>query len=237
LWRRYVAAFGADDATISTIVMSGDGGTFGRLPQLVEALRAAELPLPTWFDIHPSWSGPAALEDLRWVDAYLTEQHLTQPLVIGETVYDNASVAEAIASFTHTSSRPVLEVLEWPLSRPGTSWETCPNPPYRVAAYTRALTADRPYTLQANVADHDARLTSAGAPVTALGAGSYTIVVRDRSANTGFRFVSSGFNRHTTARFRSTTIWHVRLSRYDTTRYGPVPGRPKLVSVLGDGGA
>ena len=97
--------------------------------------------------------------------------------------------------------------------------------------------ADRPYTLQANIAGRDARLTSAGTPVTALGAGSYTIVVRDRSANAGFRFVTSGFNRHTTARFRGKAIWHVRLSPYDTARYGPVSGRPKLISVLGDGGA
>jgi hypothetical protein len=236
MWKRYVDAFGADDATISIIVKSGEGGTFGRLPELVEALRATGRPLPTWFDVHPSWSASAALADLRWVDGYLSAQNLTQPLVIGETVYDNAAVAEAIATFTSTSSRPVLEVLEWPLSRPGTTWATCPTPPYRVAAYARALTHIRPYTLNAKVSGRTVQLTSDGVPVTVLGAGAYRVVVRDSSSRVGSRFVGARFDRRTTARFRGMVMWRMRLHPYETARYGRLRGALKRVEILGNGG-
>ena len=237
MWKRYVDAFGGEDATISVIVKTEEGGTFARLPNLVDALRATGRALPTWFDIHPSFAASAALADLRGVDDYLTRQQLTQPLVIGEEVYDNAETAAAIATFMRTSSRPVLEVMEWPLSRTGTIFETCPTVPYRIAAYASALTDIEPYTLDARVSGGASTLTSAGARVTALGAGVYSVVVHDASSRDGFRLVGPRFDRRTKARFRGTVTWRIRLQHYDVLRYGLLRGTLKPVKVLGNGGA
>jgi hypothetical protein len=166
MWKRYVDELGADDATISIIVKSAEGGTLARLENLVRALRGSGRPMPTWFDIHPSWSVPAALDDLRRVDAFLNEEDLSQPIAIAEEAYDNHAVAEAIATFVRTSPRPVLEVMEWPLEHGGATFARCPTAPYRIAAYARALTVTRPFTLRAQATRVLARLTSAGVRVT-----------------------------------------------------------------------
>jgi hypothetical protein len=151
MWKRYVDEFGSGDATISVIVKTGEGGTFARLPNLVQALRERGLPLPTWFDVHPSWSA-AALRDLRGVDGYLKSEGLTQPLIIAELAHDNRENAAAVAAFRRESTRPVLEVMEWPLEHGGTTFSRCPTAPYRIAAYVRALTRSQPFTLRAQVA-------------------------------------------------------------------------------------
>lgn len=58
-----------------------------------------------------------------------------------------------------------------------------------------------------------------GAPVRSLPAGEYAIAVRDRSWTSGFRLTGPGVRRATTARFRGTATWRVRLVR-GTYRYG-----------------
>jgi hypothetical protein len=232
LWKRSVAAFGAGDATISVIV---NPTAYPRLPNLVDALLAAGQPLPTWFDVHPSWSS-VALDDLRRVDAFLASRGLSQPLVVGEEAYDNAEAAAAIAAFMRESPRRVLEVMEWPLSTPGTSWQTCPTAPYRIAAYARALTPIVPYRLAAAVSPSGTTLVAAGIRPAALGSGSYEVVVRDTSPRDGFRLVSRGFGRRTGASFRGTVKWRVRLYEYDTLRYGRLRGPLRSIPVLGGGG-
>ena len=80
MWKRYVDEFGNADATISAITNPGTpGGSGSRLQTLIPALRATGRALPTWFDVHPSWSA-AALTDLRGVDEYLSSEGLPQPL-------------------------------------------------------------------------------------------------------------------------------------------------------------
>jgi hypothetical protein len=235
-WKRYVDAFGSDDATISVIA-----NPYGvrRLPNLVDALRETGRPLPKWFDVHPTYLPSerlTTLVDLRRVDDYLTSEHLTQPLVIGEETYDSSEAAAAIATFMETSLRPVLEVTEWPLTTPGPPWSSCPNPPYRIAAYQRALTREAPYTLTARFFSDRWSMTSAGVEVTALAAGRYTVVVNDTSSRNGFRLVAPSFNRRTGARFRGRVMWRVRLQHFDEVRYGALHGRLARVDVLGDGG-
>jgi hypothetical protein len=233
MWTRYVDAFGNGDATISVIA-----NPYGvrRLPNLVQALRATGRPLPEYFDVHPSWSASDALTDLRRVDDYLTSQQLPQPLVIGEEVYDNAEVAAAIATFMRTSSRRVLEVTEWPGTTTQRPVSTCPNPPYRIAAYQRALTGEIPYRLSARLSSSGWTLRSSGVKVTALAAGTYAVVVRDTSSRKGFRLVGPSFARKTGTRFRGRVTWRVRMQDFDVFRYGAVDGRLARIDVLGDGG-
>lgn len=203
MWKRYVDAFGNADATISAITNPGTpGGSGSRLQTFIPALRATERPLPTWFDVHPSWSA-AALTDLRRVDEFLSSEGLTQPLTIAELAYDNPQVAAAVVAFRRESTRPVLEVMEWPLEHGGTTFSKCPTAPYRIAAYARALTGSKPFTLRAQVARGSASLTSAGVRVTALGAGTYSVVVHDATRRDGFQLSGSSFSRRTGARFRA----------------------------------
>ena len=58
-----------------------------------------------------------------------------------------------------------------------------------------------------------------GAAVRTLPVGDYAVVVRDRSATSGFRLAGPGVHRATGARFRGTVTWRVRLVR-GTYRYG-----------------
>ena len=89
MWKRYVDEFGNADATISAITNPGTpGGSGSRLQNFIPALRETRRPLPTWFDVHPSWSA-AALTDLRGVDEYLRSEGLTQPLIIAELAYND----------------------------------------------------------------------------------------------------------------------------------------------------
>lgn len=245
MWRRYVDEFGNADATISAITNPGTpGGSGSRLQNFIPALRATGRPLPTWFDVHPSWSA-AALTDLRGVDAYLNSEGLTQPLIIAEQAYDNPEAAAAVAAFRRESTRPVLEVMEWPLDLkyrqgPADRWDRqtfsrCPTPPYRIAAYARALTGSQPFTLRAQVARGSATLTSAGVRVTALGAGTYSVVVHDATRRDGFQLSALGFSRRTGARFRGTVKWRVRLQHGEPVSYGRLRGHQTEVLVLSGG--
>lgn len=235
MWKRYVDEFGNGDATISVIANPGTpGGSGTRLQTFVPALRATGRPLPTWFDVHPSWSA-AALTDLRRVDEFLSSQGLAQPLTIDELAYDNPQVAAAVAAYRRGSTRPVLEVMEWPLEHGGTTFARCPSAPYRISAYARALTGTRPFALHARVAPGAATLTSTGVRVKALSSGTYSVVVRDTTPRDGFRFSGPGFSRRTGARFRGVVRWRVRLAPGDTVRYGRLRGTQIEVPILGGG--
>ena len=238
LWKRYVDEFGNTDATISAITNPGTpGGSGSRLQNFIPALRETGRALPTWFDVHPSWSA-AALTDLRGVDEYLRSEGLTQPLIVAELAYNNPENAAAVAAFTHESARPVLEVMEWPLyykAERGEILSRCPTAPYRIAAYVRALTGSQPFTLRARVTLESASLTAAGARVTALGSGTYSVIVHDTTRWDGFRISGAGFSRRTTARFLGTVNWRVRLQSWDTVTYGRLGGPQTAVPILTGG--
>lgn len=133
----------------------------------------------------------------------------SQPLVIGEDEYNNRAVAAAIATFIHTASRPVVEVMEWPNVNQRSDHPRCPRPPYRIDAYKTALTGKRGVTrLTASLSNASFSFTTQyGQPVTALEAGSYTLNVRDHSKLRGFAFAGKS----TTRPFRGLKTWTLTL--------------------------
>jgi hypothetical protein len=83
MWSNYVDAFGSDDASFSSVGADGAYDTADRIQNLIVALRASDRPLPGWFDIHPAYDYGGTLSTLQGVDALLTRDGLSQPLVIG----------------------------------------------------------------------------------------------------------------------------------------------------------
>ena len=61
--------------------------------------------------------------------------------------------------------------------------------------------------------------TSAGARVKTLKRGTYTVVVRDRSASHNVHLVAPGYNRKTTVAYVGTQTWKVKLARAGTLRF------------------
>jgi hypothetical protein len=137
IYRRYVEAYGNADVSVSTIASQSPRDTRSRLRNLIEALESTRLPLPRWFDVHPSYRNP--LRDLRVVDGLLTERKLDQPLILSEVAYNDRVSAEGIARFERQSKRAVLEVDEWPLTRDRPCRGLSVSPPYIASAYIRAL--------------------------------------------------------------------------------------------------
>ncbi len=229
MYRNYVDAFGNSDVTVSFVGVVGPEDAAGRVKKLVADLRASGRPLPTYFDIHPSYA-PRVLDELRAVDNALTEEGLSQPLVIGEEAYDDPAVAHAIATFETTSARPITEVLEWPLTADRPCKDISVSAPYRADGYITALTGAPPSTnLTATVfSPKQITLTSPyGNPVTALEDGDYAFTVTDTSAAANFHLVGPGVNRHTTRRFAGTATWPITL-RPGTYRYGSDRPHAKL---------
>jgi hypothetical protein len=176
IYANYVDAFGNDDVTISSIVAWNDQS---RLANLIDALRSTGRPLPKWFEVHSY--GPTLLADLRAVDATMTAKGLTQPISLGETSYDNPDGAADIATYVSSTTRPLLEVMPWPL-RVGS---TCTVPaPYRDdALYSGLGEAPPPLSFSVTVGAKGAVTgrTALGEPLIALTAGTYAVSVTNRS--------------------------------------------------------
>ena len=213
MWSNYVDAFGSTDASFSSVGADGPYDTADRVQNLIDALRASGRPLPTWFDIHPAYDYNLTLSTLQAVDKLLTGDGLSQPLVIGEEAYNDSGVARAIAQFTATSPRRVLEVMEWPKGAGGECRDISVSPPYRADAYITALSGSPPSsTLAATVTPNAISFrTPYHQPVTALEAGKYEVVVSDTSLRTGFQLVGAGANTKTGDRFRGTVRWRLNL--------------------------
>lgn len=134
LYTAYVQAYGASDVTVSTIAPRTPDDRGNRLHNLIEALASTGLPLPGWFEIHLNYGPEEVLFGLRHADSVLSAHGLSQWLVIGETAYDDSSVAARIGEFMETSERALPEVVQW-FARPG---EPCDvSPPYSAGAYLR----------------------------------------------------------------------------------------------------
>ena len=233
IYRRYADAFGTSDAEISTIAPPEPGADiyaqpeFGhRIQNLIDALRASGRSLPQVFPVHiATWWQPSikhALYALREVDAALTANGLSQPLIVGETVYEDRGYANAIQEFRQTSSRPVLEVQEWPLESGSPCRDFSVAPPYTADAYVEALTgAPRATTLAARLNSNGTVTLAApyGKPATAFIAGTYSLRAADRSGSQGFRLVGPDVRLDTGARFKGRKTWSVKLQR-GTYAYG-----------------
>jgi hypothetical protein len=223
MYSNYVDAFGNQDVTVSSIVGANDQS---RISNLIDTLRSTGRPLPTWFEIHIYGNTP--LEDLRATDATLTAKGLTQPITIGETYYNDSATAAAVKTFIATASRPITEVIEWPLRRGSDCRDISVAPPYKADAFIEALTGSPPPTaLTASVGPGASvsMKTPDGDPLTALEAGDYTLAVSDLSAKDNFHLVGPGINIATTKRFVGTKTWTLRLTagtyRYRSDRKAP----------------
>jgi hypothetical protein len=218
MWSKYLDAFGGEDASFSSVGADGPGDTSARLQNLIDALRASGRPLPRWFDVHPPYDHDGTLAVLRAVDATLTATGLSQPLVLGESAYDDPAVASAIREFEAAAARPILEVMEWPL-RAGRSCGV--SAPYRAEAYIEDLTsAAPPAAVTATVSPlRGIQLRTAyGGRVTALEAGLYRIAVTDASRSDDFHLIGPGVNRRTGLARTGKAKWTLRL-RQGTYRY------------------
>jgi hypothetical protein len=139
MYVRYARAFGTRDVTVSSIAGVGTRDAVSRIENLVTALRATGLSDPRWFEVHLGQRGSRAFGDLLAIDRALRARGLRQPLVIGETAYDDGVTARAIARFVRASSRPIRAILEWPLTRNRPCRDMSVSPPYRAEAYMNAL--------------------------------------------------------------------------------------------------
>jgi hypothetical protein len=225
MYRNYADAFGSSDVVVSAIappepgasITQPDGGH--RLQNLIDALRASGRPLPAAFSIHVStWWDPSAantLYGLRQDDATLTANGLNQPLIVSETVFDDADLAAAIQEFRATSTRPILEVQEWPLQAGSSCANFSVAPPYSADAYIKALTGAAPDTSLAASLGARGRVSLAapyGRPAVALEAGTYTLRVADHSRTFGFRLTGPGVHIETGQRTTGTSTRTVVLS-------------------------
>lgn len=132
MWRRYTDAFGVGDVTVSVIAPESARDRGHRLENLLDMLTRGGAPLPTWFELHVNYHAEGVAWGLRYADSVLTARGLAQPLIIGETSYNDAAVAEAIRVFAEGADRLLVEVTQW-FRRAGASCEV--SPPYEVDAF------------------------------------------------------------------------------------------------------
>jgi hypothetical protein len=131
MYARYVRAFGSDDVTVSVIGPENRFDRGNRLQNLIDSIRSTGLPQPRWFEIHLNDAPADALQGLRSTDQVLRRNGLDQPIVIGETFYDDPSLARAFREFFR-SSRRVEEIIQW-FRRRSSSCNL--SPPYAADAY------------------------------------------------------------------------------------------------------
>jgi hypothetical protein len=135
LYRLYVMRFGNRDVTVSSIA-SEPTDVANRLQTLVHILKSTGEPLPTWYDVHVPYNSAGTSYALRQIDSVLNGDGQDQPLVIGETAYDNPGIAQTIRDFLKTSSRRIQEVSPWYLRTINGCQVT---PPYKPGVYRREL--------------------------------------------------------------------------------------------------
>jgi plastocyanin len=83
-----------------------------------------------------------------------------------------------------------------------------------------AITAKTRLVVTAGPAQVITLRTSGGKRVTRLRRGTYTVVVRDRSAEHNVHLIAPGYNRRTTPiAYRGTQTWKVKLARTGTFQY------------------
>ena len=135
LYKLYVRHYGNRDVTVSSIA-NEPRRVAERLRQLVRILKQSRVPLPRWYDVHIPYESSRASFALQQVDRVLKAGQQDQPLVIGETAYNNRGVANAIRQFLTRASRRVSEVSPWFQYTP----RGCQiPPPYEPGAYRSEL--------------------------------------------------------------------------------------------------
>ena len=114
IWARYRKAYGTKDATVSIIADE---------PRIRDAKRIL-VPAPGYWSIHLPYD-PAAADAAVLSAATI----LGNPLVAGETAYDDAEIGAAVKPYG------MQEITEWPLRRGSACVGMSESPPFTVAGY------------------------------------------------------------------------------------------------------
>lgn len=140
LWTRYVTAFGRSDVSVSTTPARKTIDQGHRLQNLINIFKSTGLGQPPWFDLHIGYTATEAENALRNSDAVLTQNGLTQPIVVGETAYNHRPIARVIKDLRKEMAHRVEEISPWYLR-----WTKKCNvdPPYSAGAYRRELVSRR----------------------------------------------------------------------------------------------
>jgi hypothetical protein len=140
VYTHYVRTFGKSDVTVSVIPARHASDKGNRLQNLVNILRSTGLGQPRWYDLHIGYTPGDAQYALSNSDAVLRRNHLSQPIVVGETAYNDRRIAYVIRNFMRAGGRRIAEVTPWYLR-----WTKKCNvdPPYQVGAYRRVLVTPR----------------------------------------------------------------------------------------------
>jgi hypothetical protein len=208
LYTDYVDKYGNADVFFTAIdkIPAGDDV---RLVHLIEDLKSTGKPLPQWWGLDIEYTGSVAARNLSDANATLTAYGLSGSFALGETAYENTDVARAVQSFNTTAAHRVIQVEEYPnWGEPG-----CWSAPYTSDVYLKVLGIQPgPLVGRVDAGGKPTLTTSDAVPVKALKAGRYTVVVTDASKRAGFRISGPGFRRHTSARFRGTVTWTIKVS-------------------------
>jgi hypothetical protein len=140
VYTHYVRTFGKSDVTVSVIPAKHSPDKGNRLQNLINILRGTGLGQPRWYDLHIGYTPSEAEHALRDSDSVLRRNSLSQPVIVGETAYNDRRIAQVIEKFVNESGRRIVEITPWYLR-----WTKKCNvdPPYSVGAYRRELVTDR----------------------------------------------------------------------------------------------
>jgi hypothetical protein len=140
MYTHYVRTFGKSDVTVSVIPARRSTDRGNRLQNLINILKSTGLGQPRWYDLHIGYTPSEAEHSLWNSDAVLARNHLSQPIIVGETAYNDRRIAKVIKTFMNESGRRIVEVTPWYIR-----WTKKCNvdPPYSVGAYRRELVTHR----------------------------------------------------------------------------------------------
>ena len=131
LWRRYVHAFGRDDTVGFSVI--GDIAHVQRLREVYGRVA------PRVFDVHFYDTGHGDEHTLFTdADRLMTRQRLRQPWIIGEAFYDDAIAARHLRAAIRDTTRRLLYLTQWPLTRGSACADVDVGAPTAFDAYAAA---------------------------------------------------------------------------------------------------
>ncbi|WP_432119784.1 hypothetical protein [Streptomyces sp. bgisy032] len=134
LWQDYRRSFGVAD----TVGFSMTVWIAGRVPQLPEVYGDSPPPV---LEIHlygqPGENGDE-YQQFMAADEALDEIGYRQPVIVGETYYDDAVAADGIRRAVADARRPVLHLTQWPILRRAKCPAADVAPPVAYDAYAAA---------------------------------------------------------------------------------------------------
>jgi hypothetical protein len=136
LYRLYVKRFGNRDVSVSVIPGQNPVGETNRLEYLIKTLMSSGQPMPRWYDVHIGLPPSRVPYMIRRTESILSQYGQRQPLVIGDTGYDNRPIARLFKRYLQRSSRRIDEITPWYKRTP----KGCQvPPPYKPGAYAEVL--------------------------------------------------------------------------------------------------